>query len=481
MRKIYAVLVALTLVAFSGASFAVPFASLINTSSHTTAEGAGLDITYVLNDSADSVTIEILDSGSSVVATFAGTTAQGDNAVSWDGTVDNAGGAAVAVGDDYQVRITADKNVASWTQYLARQSGTDGNGQVFEGFSPNGVAVPSDTSSDVFGTVLVSNAWAGRNGMVQMRTDLLTLDGQDGLTDFIDSGVPDAANWAVWAADVMPNGRDCYFTGQQGTDPGGNHFFLDGSTGSFQLIDADPNDDITTFSAGPWFRGHCVVQEATRTFGYGAYGTTFPNIRKWEIVDGISVPGSSVDFLVIDSGSRMSDVESDAAGNIYFTVEEGGVGPRLYRFDAAQVQLISASAPATLDASTQASWTVDFPAPWDEVMGVDITPGGNVYALAYDDAADTAAIFLVGNSSDAAVTKTLADPTDIVADGFSVDGTYARIHSDLFGNLYVYDRGPEQIWAWSPPGNFSSAVEAPTSQSFDIKTVTGFDEWENLK
>jgi len=470
--------------AVSATSLAVPYASFIRVSSTNPAEGVGLDISYVLNDAADSVTIDILDSGSGVVATFAGTATRGDNSVSWDGTVDNAGGTAVAAGDNYAVRITADKNISDWTEYIERASGSGGSGQVFSGFSPNDTAVPTDTSSDVFGTVLVSTSWNGVNGIIQFRTDLLTLDGVDGTVDFLDCGITTSVNYAVWNLDVMPNGRDVYANGEEGVAEGGKeHWIVDGSGGSFtEMTEADPNDDVSSYSSGPWFWGCCIVQEGTKTVGYGAHNTLAfdRKIRKWEIQNGLAVPGSATDFLSIDSSSVMSGVETDPDGNLYFTVESGGDGSRVYRFDAVDVQPISASAGIVLT-TADASWVVDFPAPWDEVLSANVSPDGNVYALVNDDVADAAAIFLVGPASTASLVKTLTAPTDIVADGFTVDGKYTCLTFDLFGNLYVHDRGIEYFWAWSPPGNFSSPVDAPASQEFDIVTVTGLPEWSDYR
>ncbi len=126
MRTLIICLALLGLIA--GSALAVPYASFIRVSPLGVVPGAGADISYVLNEDADTVTIELIpDGGGAAVATTtfnspAAETTAGLQTVTWDGTDDFAGGAQVGDGD-YRVQITVDKSAAvGWAEFASNRS-----------------------------------------------------------------------------------------------------------------------------------------------------------------------------------------------------------------------------------------------------------------------------------------------------------------------------------------------------------------------
>src|SRR5580658_9240024 len=118
--------------------------------------GSPLTISFILNDVATNVSVQIC-AGTNVVKTFTsdasevGTNA-GLNTVVWDGT--NTDGSAAAVGV-YNVRITAAAaGYAAWTNI------TD-DGTNFDVFLPTSIAVNKNTNSPYYGRVFIGNCKAG--------------------------------------------------------------------------------------------------------------------------------------------------------------------------------------------------------------------------------------------------------------------------------------------------------------------------------
>jgi len=113
--------------------------------------GSPLTISFILNDVATNVSVQIY-AGSNVVKTFAAGTNTGLNTVVWDGTNDDGFAAAVGV---YNVSITAAAaGYAQWTNI------TD-DGANFFVLYPTGIAVNKNTNSPYYGRVFVGNAYAG--------------------------------------------------------------------------------------------------------------------------------------------------------------------------------------------------------------------------------------------------------------------------------------------------------------------------------
>jgi len=132
--------------------------------------GGGLNLSYILNDTATAGVWVQICSGSNVVKTFssdageAGTNA-GLNSVVWDGVCDNGSNAPEGV---YTVSITAaSAGYETWTNI------TD-DGSNFSVFEPTGVTVNKNTNSPYYGRVFVGNGLAGggmANGIYKYNAD----------------------------------------------------------------------------------------------------------------------------------------------------------------------------------------------------------------------------------------------------------------------------------------------------------------------
>jgi hypothetical protein len=119
--------------------------------------GNPLTISFILNDNATNVLVQIC-AGTNVVKNFDAGTNAGLNTVIWDGTNDDNTAAAVGI---YNIRITAKAaGYNEWTNI------TD-DGTNFDVFLPTGVAVNKNTNSPYYGRVFIGNGYAssGPDGM----------------------------------------------------------------------------------------------------------------------------------------------------------------------------------------------------------------------------------------------------------------------------------------------------------------------------
>ena len=121
--------------------------------------GAPVTISYILNDTASRVSVQIY-SGTNIAKTFsssngaAGTNA-GFNAVAWNGTNDHGAAAAAGV---YNVRITAAADgYDTWTNI-------SDDGTNFQVFYPTSITVNKNTNSPYYGRVFIGNGYPGPGG-----------------------------------------------------------------------------------------------------------------------------------------------------------------------------------------------------------------------------------------------------------------------------------------------------------------------------
>jgi hypothetical protein len=380
-RLLFAALLAGGLVS---AAQAVPYAGQIRVSSLSVAQGVGLTINYQLNETADSVGIEIRNLSNVVVATFTGTAAQGANSVAWNGTADNAAGAAVTAGN---YRITANKNVPlGWTEFASNRSvGNYGTATIlntiFDGYSGRSFILSRNTDSPAFGYVLGITSYlttTNHAAAVVFDSDLSISAGDDGfasrkLKGFGD-GVAITNNTAFWDAVIDPDDPTrVWATGQGGVGAGANQTGLMTASPilSDNLVDADPFDRAAVILP----RGLEVKTISGTKYAFLTGGT---GIINRVVIDGTNnVPDvAAVDILGV-SAVYSRDVRFDAAGNLYYTTRDVA-GGNIYRWDAALV----ASAVADSLTPANASWTITGTATAANMMNAAIAPNGDVYTLA---------------------------------------------------------------------------------------------------
>lgn len=482
--------------ALAGSAVAIPYASKITVSSSVYT--SPFSVSYMLNEPADSVTIEILN-GSTAVATFAGTATQGANQVIWDGTANNAGGTAVADGN-YTVRITANKNRSAWEEVASQRSlGNGGAGwgpggaihnQAFDGFSPVDFLYVQDTNSDFFGYGLGYSSYGTGTpdhvGALMFNSDLSVVDGAAALGDrvFKVAGIADAdiLNGSIWSGAPDPDNPDAfYWTGQHS----GGGYYTGLHYGDLNdpenLTNSDPTNLIVNVP-----RSLTVTKEGADKFAYFIHGNS--TIRKAQIDTSTNQVMNAGNIITSFATTNRygKQVEQDAAGNIYFVSKHLAAGNDgiILRWSAAAV---AGANPATPLSEANADWQITYDTSMASLMGISISPNGDVHAL-FVGPAGTAlgrGIYYVGNTSTPALVKTLSAADKVYSlasdnyntgltpnNGWVISDLYSGIHSDPVGNLVVWDRNQEQVRLFAPPVNSSEAIDAPASQAFTIGEVS---------
>jgi len=461
-------------------AFAVPYASLIRVSDAELQFG-GLTITYVLNHAPDTVTINIKNSGDATVATFAGTATQGRNSVLWDGTDTNAGGTLVAVATGYYVSITVDNNDAvALTKYAENLSGGGGGGQVFVNFSPTDAVTFDNHDSDYFGILLMTSSYpaGGTYECIQFTMDGLTHDLQDGTTDSgaeHPAGAAGANNGTIWGLVHDPDDENILWgAGQSAIAP--QWYRVDVNSAIAGTVFADADDPSTPI--GLLFPRDAALQnEGANKYLYYTRSNGF--------IGKVKITGSTLDHLdqtdnitSLTANTYSKDLEFDASGNLYWTSRSGAPAPRVYRWDSADVL----AAPGTPLDEANATWVVDFPTTVERALGSTVV-NGKLFTCTYSDDAIGNAIYEIGSTATGSIVGTAGETVgqELVsgADNPDSSNAYSNISADQYGNLFTWDRGSERLQCWSPGGNTSITVDAPSSQDFDIDTPpTGLKDWK---
>jgi hypothetical protein len=490
MRKVAVRVAAMSLI--SASAFAIPYASHIRVSSTDLAPGVGADIRYVLNESADSVTIEIVPSGGgAAVATTTFNspdleTTSGSHIVAWDGTDTFAAGTDIPDGT-YRVQITVDNSVAAgWTEFSSNRSvAAIGEATtletLFSGFSPKDTLIHLNPDNDLFGLILAASTLGApqHTGHVPLLSDLNTLGGGDGLADLVLNNPGGyLGNQGVWGSVVDPISDEfVWATGQNSTAV--NFMNADTSGGiPTDLLDADPSD----FLLGQFPRSIAIFADggartALLTGGEGVMLSVA--ITSTPPFTASAAFGQIMSLMTTTRYSK--DVEVDDAGNIYWASRRESsaaeTGGRLYRWDFATVQAAIANPVGAPLTDANASWIVDVPVASTSVNGITIDRNGDVFLQVASDG-----IYNVANVSVASLTTTLGagqlavDFTAIGA-GFVPSPFGSSVTADAVGNLYTVDSDSQQIRAFSPGGTTSETFPAPLSQTLTITTTTAVGDW----
>lgn len=476
------------------AAYAAPYASQIRVQGPSAFIGQNFNISYVLNQDADDVLIEVLDESDAVVASFAGTTDRGANTVTWNLTDDNDEGDLVDEGADFKVRITVDADKpAGWAITAVNQSGDEGTpisaqistpaldagvaqATLFSRFRPHSIHVPRNQNLDDFGMILLPSSETdfstAHAAVVPLNSDLSTAAGDGFASRVLRHPASDGAGTVgsfqdVWGITPDPLNPGSYFISGQATSARTNLIY-----GSIEdTIAQDPNP--TNFDlGGP--RAVAVIADGSDRFAFFTSGT---GIFRYPINADNTIDvsgGTSPDLLERSDYSKY--VYFDSAGNLYWTSRDGFV----HRWDNSVV--LGATTADSLTAAN-ASWTVEVPG----AQEVTEMPNGDIIVIGTRAAGgtpnDTIALYNIGNVADANVTSTLAlgDAffTIELDTGVSANTYAAGVDADAFGNIYI--GMANQLFgaiAISPGGETSTTVNAPTSQAFDVILETSADrDW----
>jgi hypothetical protein len=464
----------------SGVLFAVPYASKITINPKLIPSGGSLDISYFINESGGTVTVEIVEEGnpSNVAATFAGTATEGANTVAWDGTNNNAGGTVVPDGN-YRVKITVDATkAAGWTELHSNSSVANlvpvtiatERQQLWSGFSPMEWLIDLNPDNDSFGYIMVGSSnnlpQPPIHGLAVFNPDLSTADGGDGSTTYMNYTPDDIAGayTSIWGLCFDPDDPTKVWVA--GQDPPANVML--GTWNGSTVTDVD-NGNTNLLLA----RGIAVRKEGAKKYAYITQGTAL--LWKCEVTNNL-VESSVNIFNLSDVGRYSKCADFDSNGNLYFSSRRNnadGTGGAIFRWDASVIE--AASEGSLTEAN--ASWNVQFPTGALDVEGVAIGRDGNVYAACCTESAadgSVRGIYLIGNVSQASNNKTLTTSDRVVA--YPVDlapSPYGHgIGVDYAGNLYITDRVAQQVRCYSPGGTTSVSALGPTSQSFFVGIVS---------
>lgn len=510
--------VALSMLCLGGSAYAIPFASYVKLGTTDVKYDTGTVISYVLNETADSVLIEVLNNSNSVVASFEGTSTVGDNTVNWNGKNDNKNtenSTPVAVGS-YKFRVTANKNVAGTAWRTIASVRTDMPApagavlapnfitsdqtapNLFNGIGPTFTYTLNNQTLDDYGTYLVQMSVASPSKMaaaMQLRGDLVLRDvadrtaskGYDSRTlkaTVFESGT--VASGSLWGGSLDPTDPQAVFvTGQDGAFA--NQFLYgkvntDGS--SANLTENMYEDNVASPAFLP--RGLTItVEDGVRK----VYFISGNDLYKASINASNKIDSAIGKISTLPNYAR--SITSDVNGNVYLLTRgtaAANPGGLVLRWNAATVK---AAVGATALTAANAEWNVTIPTTMINMQGLTITPDGNVFTIAAHTGGVTtlsneAGLYLVGNISSATSPAALTSAANRVVNfrtltdnkAWALGNTYSSVNSDPVGNLIVVDRTNEQIRVFSAPGNTSKTTNAPSSQAFTINYNAKVEDWK---
>lgn len=396
-------------------------------------------LSYLLNDDATGVTVEVLNSSNVVVRTISpGAQTKGSHSVVWDSKDDSNN--FVPTGD-YSFRVnTTGAAGGAWTLYS-----TD---TVLNNFElPRGVAVNKNPDSPYYGRVYVSN---GRN----LPTAAARAMG-DGVymlnADLSDTGIPGGTGPHAAGVDWVTGGISSPFRLEVGPDD--SLYITDWSDAHSGLWQTDPNVTSATEvldSTGRAPSGlnatHGSISDVI-IVGTGAgrviytadedFGTNLGNILRYDI-------GNTATFAGAPSGYLYNDDPNGEVINFQNSIALASDGT----FWLSQNRSGSAETVSSLFQIDSGGNIL-----WESVPTLGATslldPLRGTQGMAYDPINNLLA--LVSNRTGGVIT--IFDPvTKSVLDTFNFGGTTnTDVAFDNAGNLYVGNRSAEYVRLWSPP------------------------------
>jgi hypothetical protein len=410
---------------------------------------AAVQISYILNEPATNVLLQIY-SGTNMVwaGALAGTNA-GSNSVVWGGT--NLAGETVAAGA-YQVSITAaSAGYADWTGILDENAN-------FQLIDPSGIAVNKNTNSPYYGRVFVGDATSDHNaGIYKFNADGSFAD-EGG---FSTGGYPWAgALVSPWKIAVAQD--DTVYINDWSGDGVVLAFDEMISTNYLTVLDANnymfPNEQLS---------GPCVTGGGAGTQIWMADDSTGGNsagvVRYDVAADGAVAPGDTGTQVVGISSTGLStnayDVSVDAIGNIYVIQSLDGVDNP----DVAWMPRVFCFPPYSGQADLSTNWSIDsLDNALENAQGIAVNPAGLLVAVAVLGYGGD--VFTLQNGAVNIYNATNATLANRLTPGHEFLG----VAWDNVGNLYATDFSALVWRAYSPPGaNQATTVAVPVIQVYD--------------
>jgi len=488
MKNVLCILLVIAcLVGMTTASLAIPFASEIRASKTQMIYGNdSVSISYFLNQSADSVKIQIVEvTSGTVTASFSAPATKGAKSIFWNGSIDNASGSKVTSGN-FAIKVRAfSAGKGSWQEISSNLSnnsaittGVSVYTTLFAGYPPRGLIVDNDTASPYFGHVYVTISGCSspifNKGVLRYWPDLSSYSNEDDYIIYSTSSTglwdptPGTGNASPWAIAIAPD-HELWFGAQPATPTGGNGMWL----GRGLPTDLMPTSvDSLAQSNNP--RAVAITGTGANRVLWWAQGAVFDNCS---IGNNTNIDGGLVVNTVVSSGLYARQIRFDDAGNMYTIIRSASAGSTMiYRWNAAQVNN-AANYPLSL---SSAAWQIS-------LCGDVVGTRGNGLAIAHGDLTNlsddsifiismgdptTKGIYFLGTSGTATKTGNIdtSSKTFDVPELASTSASGIDIAADYVGNLYFLNASYEVLRAYTPPGASDITIPANSSQNITIQT-----------
>ena len=423
-------------------------------------DGTTALISYVLNDTATSVSVKVLDVSNGATAATINATNQGrgPHAVAWDGS-------GSANGKKYYISITATQprySSTSYTNFFFLATSLSGK-NIFT----RGVDAQRDQKSRGFGYLYATNSDQTTN--TRLRTGILrftsdcsyagTVDGDPMLTSTLGlthpGGVFDwGATLSPWYATLDSKGR-IYASGN------GTGFIYrtnnDSATPKIIVRGLFAPRGIATFGSGASFKLYIADDTVVVRANLGTSDTLSAKVET------VAVLSNYVrDVILDDAGHMIVGLRAGSAGGIGIAVERYNISGTLpvHRNDA--------------------EWSVAFPS--GNPIGLALKHGSNPNSAADD----TLYVSMRGSTSTDTlnigvfeipaidgffpVSKQVFKPWTVAGSAGGNISANADLTLDYAGNIILFENGNEEIFMVSPPS--STPTRSVTAQGYDTTTVT---------
>ncbi|MEW6060588.1 MAG: FlgD immunoglobulin-like domain containing protein [Bacteroidota bacterium] len=454
-----ATILAMLFTLFSSSLYADVFASRIRLTNPDDSpfdgkfgDGTDAKISYILNDTATAVSVQIIDaSTNAVVATInGGAQSRGMNAVVWNGNGSTGG-------KKYYVQISATQNSYSATDYTIfyfQQTG-EAIGDPSRGIYTRGVDAVTNMMLPKFGNLYASNADGGSNtgyktGVLRYTADgsfYGTSPGHPILEASLGTANGGTFNWsglAPWYATVDRQG-EVYISGN----------------GTAGIVYKMKNDTVApkAFIGGikdP--RGLCVVDTGANRKVYIAADTVV-----WRVDLGNSDSATAPPVLVASLGLYVRDVIVDDDGHLIVALRTTGSTAPGY---IEHYDLSTGTLPKTrADADWSASLATGLPIGFGLVHGANknSSEDDTLYFSVRGGDNSVIGIWRLTGITGFIEYKQIIRPT---ADPRSAGGnisTNADMTVDYAGNIILFENGNEEIFMISPPHESATNTEVTRS------------------
>ena len=430
-----------------------------------TPAGTNVSITYILNEPASRVEVDILSGASTIRRlnlTDPGSTSRGTDTVIWDELDNNSNPVPAGI---YSVSITA--ATVGYTNWTHISSEDDPGGYVFFG---EGIAVDRNPTSPYYGRVFIANAQPSGSqstqpgdllGIMKMNADATEADeggssaGLDGY-NWSDNGI---SPWKLTVSD-----DDSVFVDDMGT--GGQILRWDPliSSNSLTYILRQDNQPSGTLLSGP-----AIVGTGTNTQIWMADITNnSKGIIRWLAGTNGACATNDLGTVVVASNASLSlspvDVALDKFGNIYTcqsVITSLDPTPRVFRFPAYD--------PSTNGGQPEliADWAVgESDDTYAGASGIAVDPTGTYVAVSFGGTLQNGTTANGNTKLLYATNGALAANLDLgVAFNGDVNHSDTACGWDAVGNVYYVDYYFGRWRIVSPPGtNHSTTLAVPTIQ-----------------